>query len=170
MKKIIVLFLMVIGCGLLLASCAFNEEYSIPERSCLTCGDIGKSSDDTSTAYHKIQAKEAKKIMDAGDVTIIDVRTTEEYADEHIPGAISIPNESIGKEPPAQLTDKDAILLVYCRTGVRSREASDKLVTLGYNQVYDFGGITSWPLKRKADLLIKDIETNDSRNSYERKL
>lgn len=96
-------------------------------------------------AYHKITAEEAKEMMDAGGVTVVDVRTEEEYAEKHIPDAVLVPNETIGEEQPELLPDLDAVLLVHCRTGVRSRQASDKLVELGYKNVYDFGGIVSWP-------------------------
>ena len=87
---------------------------------------------ETSKAYHKITAEEAKEMMDQGDVTIVDVRTEEEYAEKHIPGAVLVPNESIGEDAPAELPDKNAVLLLHCRTGIRSKEASDKLVSLGY--------------------------------------
>lgn len=96
-------------------------------------------------AYHKITAEEAKKMMDGQQVTIVDVRRQDEYEESHVPGAILVPNESIGDEAPEQLPDKDATLLVYCRTGVRSEQASKKLVGLGYKNVYDFGGINDWP-------------------------
>lgn len=96
------------------------------------------------TAYHKISAQEAKKMMDGPDVTIVDVRTTEEYKESHIQGAINLPNEEIGDSDPELLGDKDAVLLIYCRSGRRSKEASDKLAELGYTQIYDFGGIIDW--------------------------
>lgn len=98
-----------------------------------------------SEAYHKIDAEQAKKMIDERGVTIVDVRTEEEYNAEHIPDSILVPNESIGDEAPEALPDKDAVLLVHCRTGVRSKQASDKLVELGYQNVYDFGGIADWP-------------------------
>lgn len=95
-------------------------------------------------AYHKINAAEAKAMIDEGGVTIVDVRTEEEYNAAHIPNAILVPNESIGDDTPEALPDKDAVLLVHCRTGVRSKQASDTLVKLGYTKVYDFGGIVDW--------------------------
>ena len=104
----------------------------------------GTSMSDSSNAYAKITADEAKTMMDAGNVTIVDVRTAQEYADGHIPGGINIPLESIGSDNPAELTDTDADLIVYCRTGVRSKQASDKLVELGYQHVNDMGGIVDW--------------------------
>lgn len=96
-------------------------------------------------SYHKITAGQAKSMMDAGGVTVIDVRRNDEYAAGHIAGALLVPNETIGKEPPAALPDKDAVLLVHCRTGVRSKQAAEKLVKMGYRNVYDFGGIVDWP-------------------------
>lgn len=95
--------------------------------------------------YRKITAQEAKAMMDKGDVTVVDVRRSDEYAAGHIPGSILVPNEEIGDTQPEELPDLDAVLLVHCRTGIRSRQASDKLIKLGYTNVYDFGGIADWP-------------------------
>ena len=92
---------------------------------------------DPQGVYHKITAEEAK--------TIVDVRRPDEYAAQHIPGAINVPNEDISSDPPAALPDMDAVLLVHCRTGIRSKAASDKLIQMGYQNVYDFGGIVDWP-------------------------
>ncbi len=79
-------------------------------------------------------------------VTILDVRTEAEYAQGHIEGAILIPNETITTTArPTALTDLNAVVLVYCRSGSRSGQAAKKLVALGYTQVYDFGGIIDWP-------------------------
>lgn len=95
--------------------------------------------------YHKITAEEAKKRMDEEGIILLDVRTPEEYAAEHIKNALSLPNEEIKEEQPEILPDTDAVIFVYCRTGRRSKEASEKLVELGYTKVYDFGGIVDWP-------------------------
>ncbi|MCC8024008.1 MAG: rhodanese-like domain-containing protein [Clostridium sp.] len=97
------------------------------------------------SAYHKISPEEAKEMMDGKEATVVDVRTPEEYEEGHIPGAVNIPNEEIGDTEPDLLKDKDAVLLIHCRSGVRSKAASDKLVELGYTQIYDFGGIIDWP-------------------------
>lgn len=75
---------------------------------------------------------------------IVDVRRQDEYDEGHIPGAILIPNESIDKTRPEQLPDLDQIILVYCRSGRRSKEASAKLSAMGYKNVYEFGGIITW--------------------------
>lgn len=98
----------------------------------------------TESRYHKISAEDAKEMMDTQEVIIVDVRTQEEYDAGHIEHAILIPNESISAEP-SELEDKDAMILVYCRSGARSKQASDKLVNLGYTNIYDFGGIIDWP-------------------------
>lgn len=107
-------------------------------------GGTSSANTQASDAYHKITADEAQTMMDAGSPTIVDVRTPQEYEEGHIPGAINIPVESIGAEKPAELTDTNAELIVYCRTGVRSKQASDKLVGLGYQNVNDMGGIVDW--------------------------
>jgi len=75
---------------------------------------------------------------------IVDVRRQDEYDEGHIPGAVLIPNESIDKTRPEQLPDLDQIILVYCRSGRRSKEASAKLSAMGYKNVYEFGGIITW--------------------------
>ena len=92
-----------------------------------------------------IDQETAKEMMkkDDGHV-ILDVRSKKEYDAGHIPGAISIPNEDIGSEKPDKLPDSAQVILVYCRSGNRSRQASQKLAELGYTNVYDFGGINDW--------------------------
>lgn len=98
--------------------------------------------------YRKISAQEAKALMDGeAAVTIVDVRTSAEFAGSHIPHAINIANESIGGSMPTLLPDLDATILVYCRSGARSAQASKKLLALGYTEVYDFGGIIHWPFE-----------------------
>lgn len=95
--------------------------------------------------YRQITQEEAAKMMESGDdYILLDVRTTEEFAQGHIPGAICIPNETIGTEEIPQLPDKDATILVYCRSGNRSKQASQKLAELGYTNVLEFGGINTW--------------------------
>jgi len=91
-------------------------------------------------AYHKISAEEAYEMM-----VSLDVRTREEYDGGHIKNAVLVPNESIGSEMPEALPDKEATLLVYCRSGRRSKDAAQKLLALGYQSVYDFGGVIDWP-------------------------
>ena len=96
-------------------------------------------------AYHKLSAEEAYEMMVSQEVVIVDVRTPEEYDGGHIPNAILVPNESIGDDMPEALPDKEATLLIYCRSGRRSKEASEKLLKLGYKSIYEFGGVIDWP-------------------------
>lgn len=95
--------------------------------------------------YIQIDQETAKEMMtrDDGHI-IIDVRRQDEFDTGHIPGAICIPNESIETEPPEQLQDFDQVILVYCRSGRRSKEAAQKLADMGYRNVYEFGGIIDW--------------------------
>ena len=95
--------------------------------------------------YHKLTPKEAYDMMQAGGVTVVDVRTKAEYDGGHIANAVLVPNETIADTPPPGLPDKAATLLIYCRSGRRSRDAAEKLIALGYENVYDFGGINDWP-------------------------
>lgn len=95
--------------------------------------------------YVQITQEEARKRMAGGeDYILLDVRTQAEYAEGHIPGAICVPNETIGSEPPTELPDRQQTILVYCRSGRRSKEAAQKLADMGYRQVLEFGGIVDW--------------------------
>ena len=96
--------------------------------------------------YEQISAEQAKTIMDTEtDYIIIDARTTEEFAEGHIENAILIPEYEIANRAEKELPDKDALILVYCRSGRRSKIASEELVKLGYTNVKEFGGIIDWP-------------------------
>ena len=96
-------------------------------------------------AYRQIPQDEALQMIQEGsDYLIVDVRRPEEFAQAHIAGAINIPNESIGDEMPEELPDREQVLLVYCRSGNRSKQAAQKLADLGYTSVYEFGGINTW--------------------------
>ena len=96
--------------------------------------------------YVNITAEEAKQIMDTEEgYIILDVRTQEEYDLGHIPGAIQISHEEIADKAEDVLTDKDQLILVYCRSGRRSKIAAEALVELGYTNIKEFGGITDWP-------------------------
>jgi len=96
--------------------------------------------------YRRITMQDAIDMMASEtDYIILDVRTPAEYAAGHIPDAINIPNETIGTAQIPELPDKDQLILVYCRSGNRSKQASDKLVRLGYTSIVEFGGINAWP-------------------------
>lgn len=96
-------------------------------------------------AYRQITMEEAVMIMaEEEDYIILDVRTAEEYAQGHIPNAINIPNETIESNDLPELPDKEQMILVYCRSGNRSKQASQKLADLEYTNVIEFGGIIDW--------------------------
>ncbi len=108
-------------------------------------GLIGCGGDNNIT-YEQISAEQAKTIMDTkSDYIIIDARTYEEYADGHIENAILIPEYEIALRAEKELSDKEQLILVYCRSGRRSKIASEELVKLGYTNVKEFGGIIDWP-------------------------
>lgn len=102
--------------------------------------------------YMQITAQEAKEIMDTETgYVILDVRTESEYAEGHIKGAVLIPDTEIGKRAEKELTDKEQLILVYCRSGRRSKNAAEELANLGYTNVKEFGGIISWPYETVTD-------------------
>ncbi len=104
------------------------------------------------TGYQQISSADAAALMESEkNYIILDVRTPEEFSGGHIPNAINIPNESIGTEEIPQLPQKDQLILVYCRSGNRSKQASEKLAALGYTNIREFGGINSWPGYLVAD-------------------
>ena len=106
---------------------------------CIGCSDGG------SATYEQISGAEAKELMDSeSGYIIIDARTQEEYDEGHIPGAILIPEYEIADRAEKELPDKDQLILVYCRSGRRSKIAADELVKLGYTNVKEFGGIIDW--------------------------
>ena len=106
---------------------------------CVGCSDGG------SATYEQINGAEAKALMDSeSGYIIIDARTQSEYDDGHIPGAILIPEYEIADRAEKELPDKDQLILVYCRSGRRSKIAAEELVKLGYTNVKEFGGIIDW--------------------------
>ena len=124
MKKLVFLLLAV----LLLTACGQDKE------------------NNQGAVYMNITAEEAKQIMDNEEgYIILDVRIQEEYNQGHIPGAIVISHEEIAEKAEDVLTDKDQLILVYCRSGRRSKIAAEALVELGYTNIREFGGISDWP-------------------------
>ena len=110
----------------------------------VACGQTDENRQEA--AYMNITAEEAKSIMDSEEgYVILDVRTQEEYDQGHIPGAILIPDYEISAKAEAVLTDKNQLILVYCRSGRRSKLAAEALVKLGYSNIKEFGGIIDWP-------------------------
>ena len=130
----ILLFALLAASLALLSGCALSK------------AKADKAKDMTDKAeYHKISTEEAYEMMSSQEVVVVDVRTREEYDGGHIENAVLVPNESIGSEMPETLPNKEATLLVYCRSGRRSKQAAEKLLELGYQNVYDFGGVIDWP-------------------------
>ena len=156
MKKNLILCIMILL--FLLVSCQNTQETLLPNTntnttpsSIPTTSEITQAPHTTVTttpvtpSYRQITGKEAKEMMDTlEDYIILDVRTQQEYDMGYIPGAILIPVEVITEKAPTVLTNKNAIILVYCRSGNRSKTASQALAEMGYTNVYEFGGITTW--------------------------
>ena len=130
MKKGIVL--LIAAAAMLLGGC--SDLFFVPDKT-------GMVRD-----YAQITQEEAKRMMaEEEGYVILDVRRPDEYAEGHIPGAVCLPNEDIVEgERPAELPDTDQIILVYCRSGNRSKQAAEKLFRTGYTAVYEFGGIIDW--------------------------
>ena len=112
--------------------------------ACSSGGQI-MDGEDMVRSYTQISQDQAKEMIEKEDGHIIvDVRRQDEFETGHIPGAICIPNESIGTEQPEELPDLNQVILVYCRSGNRSKQAAQKLFDMGYTNVYEFGGIIDW--------------------------
>ena len=109
------------------------------------CNNSVNNIDVNKTEYIRISAEEAKAIIDSENVIILDVRTQEEFDSGHIENAVLLPITEITDNAEGILPDKDAKILVYCRSGNRSATAARELIRMGYTNVYDFGGINTWP-------------------------
>ena len=133
MKK---LFWIVLA-AVLLTACGQNREETKPTE---------ETPNTQEAVYMNITAQEAKEIMGREEgYVILDTRTQEEYDEGHIPGAILIPHDEILQKAESLLTDKDQLILVYCRSGRRSKLAAEDLQKLGYTNIKEFGGIIDWP-------------------------
>ncbi len=111
----------------------------------LLAGCTTPSGTDGDITYKQVSMSDAITMMENEDgYIILDVRRSDEFASGHIPNAINIPNENIGEDEIEELPDKDQLILVYCRSGNRSKQASEKLVKLGYSNIVEFGGINNW--------------------------
>ena len=137
---IVAVMLVLAGC-----SCSKEADNSANTSTLTSVNEEKKDITGKNKIYKQISQEEAKEMMKKDDGHIIvDVRRQDEYDSGHIAGAILIPNESIGTSQPDPLKDLDQIILVYCRTGNRSKQAAQKLADMGYTNVYEFGGINTW--------------------------
>ncbi len=141
MKSIVVLVALLMSVAV--AGCGQKEVHIIGGADGPT--SIFLASDSSADSYIQIDQEMAKTMMELEDGhVVVDVRRQDEFDAGHIPGAICIPNESITDTQPAELPDLNQVILVYCRTGRRSKEASQKLFDMGYKNVFEFGGIVDW--------------------------
>jgi rhodanese-related sulfurtransferase len=109
-------------------------------------GERSRAQKGGGSMYHKITAEEAReKMQNTKDFILLDVRTPEEFSEQHLPGAILLTDIRISAEAEEKLPNKDTPIFVYCRSGRRSAGAANQLVNIGYTQIYDFGGIIDWP-------------------------
>ena len=115
-------------------------------------------------AYVQISQEEAAAMMQQADLNylLVDVRTLEEYEEGHIPGAICVPNETIADTMPEALPDPEQTLLIYCRSGRRSKEAAEKLGRMGYTHVYEFGGIIDWKGEIETGIPAEEADIPDA--------
>ena len=145
MKKFI-LTIIIISSLLFLGSCSSTSSDNTTLNT-TTLNTTSQSETSATTSQYKIiTSEEAYNIMQSGDKYILlDVRTEAEYDAERIDGAILIPDTEIMQRAEKELPDKNALILVYCRSGIRAANASNELVDLGYTNVQDFGGIIDWP-------------------------
>ena len=152
MKNKLFLFILILPFIFILTCCAApkseeSEKSAKPEIS--AAPDVTPSSVPTVIItytipeYKKITQQQAREMM-AGGAVILDVRTQGEFDDGHIPDAVLLPYNEIGEKAESVFPDKNATILVYCRTGVRSEIAARALIDMGYTGVYDFGGIVDW--------------------------
>lgn len=137
MKRLFMTFIIAM---LIFSGCSAKEENIV-----FTAVEIELLEDDTDPEYRKITPEQAKEMIDGGKVVILDVRTSEEFDEAHIAGAVLLPDYDMEARAFEVLTDKAETILVYCRSGRRSEAAAKTLVHMGYGNVYDFGGIIDWP-------------------------
>ena len=145
MKNKIITIAAAVLLTLSLNSCGENNE-KIPETDATVTDMEGDTMNEAETStYRQISMDEAAAMMEQeSGYIILDVRRPDEFAAGHIPNAVNVPNETIGTAEIPELPDKGQLILVYCRSGRRSKEASEKLVGLGYTNIVEFGGILDW--------------------------
>ena len=146
MKKRIILLTAAVLLAVLLGACGDHTENTIKKETGAAGTEVNDTMNNEQTnTYRQISVDEAIPMMaqETGYI-ILDVRRPDEFAEGHIPNAINVANETIGTAEIPELPDKDQLIMVYCRSGRRSKEAADKLVKLGYTNIVEFGGILDW--------------------------
>lgn len=143
-KTLLHLIFTILICSLFLVACN-SKESDVSEKETETKKESTSSEKEEKTSYEQISQEKAKEIMDTEtNYIILDVREQEEFDESHIEGAILIPDHDIKEKAETVLTDKDQLILVYCRSGRRSKLASQDLADLGYTNIKEFGGIIDW--------------------------
>ncbi len=144
-KRIIIISIAVV-LTLLFGACSVDFDDTTEKDNGAVSTDTNDAMNNEQTnTYRQISIDEAVTMMqEESDYIILDVRRPEEFATGHIPNAINVANEDIGTDEISELPDKDQLIMVYCRSGRRSKEASEKLVNLGYTNIVEFGGILDW--------------------------
>ena len=145
MKRVVALLVAVLLLGgVIFASCGqtlASMSNTAPANTAVSTEEAAPKAE-----YRKIDAADAKEMMESNpDAIILDVRTQQEFDEKHIDGAVLIPDTELKDRAAAELPDKEAVILIYCRSGNRSRSAANALLEMGYSNVYDFGGINDWP-------------------------
>lgn len=134
----------ILGVMVLLSGCQKTDEIPSLQKAEM---EVNVMKENT---YQQITQEEAKKMMEEQDVLILDVREQDEYDSGHILDAVLLPVGTINEETAeAVIGEKDTIVLIYCRSGNRSKTASQALVNLGYTNIYEFGGINTWPYEKE---------------------
>ena len=146
MKKRIILLAAAVLLAVLLVACGDKSENNTEKETGAAGTEVNEDMNNEQTnTYRQISMDEAVTMMaQETDYIILDVRRPDEFAAGHIPNAINVANETIGTEEIPELPDKDQLIMVYCRSGRRSKEASEKLVKLGYTNIVEFGGILDY--------------------------
>ena len=143
----IILIAVLLMTAMLLTCCADSRkaESSAPATEAATAVKEEETAHPDPVGYRQISQEEAQKMMETEkDYIILDVRTPAEYAEGHIPGAICISHDSIPTDDIPELPDKDQLIMIYCRSGRRSKLAAEQLVSQGYTDIVEFGGINTW--------------------------
>lgn len=145
MKKRLIIIAATISLAVLLSACGDNTKNTTEKEIGAVSTEANETMNEQTSTYRQISMNEAVTMMaqETGYI-ILDVRRPDEFAAGHIPNAINVANETIGTAEIPELPDKDQLIMVYCRSGRRSKEAAEKLVALGYTNIVEFGGILDW--------------------------